>query len=86
MDMDERTLKIKINGNNPGNWYLDLTTADNIKLPFTSVNNNSINCKFEGMNYAVKAVQGKFSKPADGAVFRVSPAGNSIVLNLAGSN
>ncbi|MEP6610771.1 MAG: hypothetical protein ABJA76_02755 [Mucilaginibacter sp.] len=86
MDMDERTLKIKINGDNPGNWYLDLTTADNMKLPFTSINNSSINCKFEGMNYFVKAVQGKFTKPADGAVFRLSPSGNTIVLNLSGNN
>jgi len=86
MDMDERTLKIKINGDIPGNWYLDLTTADGMKLPFIGINNNSINCKFEGMNYAVKAVKGKFSKPADGAVFRISPSDDSIVLNLSGNN
>ncbi len=86
IDMDERTLKIRINGDIPGSWYLDLTTADGIKLPFTSVNNNSINSKFEGMNYVVKAVRGRFTKPADGAVFRISPSGNSIVLNLSGNN
>jgi hypothetical protein len=86
MDMDERTIKIKTNGDMPGNWYLDLTTADGIKLPVTGINNNNINCKFEGINYAVKAVNGKFSKPADGAVFRISPSGDSIVLNLSGNN
>lgn len=86
MDMDERTVKVKINGDNPVNWYLDLTTADGTKLPFTSINTSSINCKFEGMDYTVKAVNGKFTKPADGAVFRVLPAGGSIVLNLSGNN
>ena len=82
MNIDERQIQIEVISEKPINWFLDLTTADNIKLPFVSVRPQEIACRFEGMNYSILAVNGFFSKPDDGAVFRIAPAKNLIKLNL----
>ncbi|MDN3581202.1 hypothetical protein [Mucilaginibacter flavus] len=84
MDLDTRTVNIKVITKQPVKWYLDMTTADAVKLPFTKVGTDGIECSFEGLNYTVSALAGSFSKPDNGAVFRVIPKDNGLVLNLAG--
>ncbi len=86
MQFSEKQIKIYLVGNNSIQWFLELNTSHGIKLPFTSVTRQQLNAKFEGMNYAVKALKGSFSTPKKGSTFRLAPSGNSIVLNVATSN
>jgi len=82
IEFTEQQIKISFAGNNTAAWFLDLATADGIQLPFTNISPKKVEAKFEGMDYMLAAFQGTFSKPADNVQFRLSPAGNSILLNL----
>lgn len=84
IDMNESQLKMRLICKRAFDWYFDMTTAPDAKLPFEQIDAKQIHCSFEGMNYAVKAAQGSFSKPDD-AVMRWKPQGNVILLDLAGS-
>ena len=84
MDMDERQIKMKLEGK-PIDWFLDLTAGDTTKLPFTRVSPGRVECRFDGMNYSITAPAGIFSKPDDTTVFRITPEGNKLVLDLAES-
>lgn len=86
MDMDERQIKMKITGVKSIDWFLDLTTASTAKLPFKKVGPQQVNCEFEGMNYLITTLKGSFTKPGDGAVLRITPTMNSLILNLSGTN
>ncbi|WP_432708327.1 hypothetical protein [Pedobacter sp.] len=83
MDLDEKTFVVKLVSKEPLNWFMDLTTASVAKLPFTSIVPSGINCTFEGTNYRLVANRGTFSKPTNGAAFRLQPSNGSISLNLA---
>jgi hypothetical protein len=83
MDLNEKTVNIKLVSPKPCNWYLDLNITANAKLPFNKINLKQVNCSFENMAYSLKAVKGSFSKPANGAVLRLKPQLNVVSLNLA---
>lgn len=82
VDLHEKQLTMKLVGKKNVDWFFDLTTADKAVLPFQSVNAAGIDCSFEGMAYRVKATRGAFTKPANGAVFRIKPQSNTITLLL----
>ncbi len=82
MDIDEKQMKIKIEGNKSEQWFLDMTTTSGVELPFTRINPKRIDCEFEGMEYGVKAQKGIFSKPSNNVIFRVTPQNNKIVLSF----
>lgn len=84
--IDERGMKIRLTGKQSVHWFLDLTTADNVKLPFTIITPEKISCEFEGMKYSISSNIGSFSKPENGSVFRISPKLNSLNLNFATVN
>jgi len=86
MDIDERQISIKVAGGKSINWFLDLATATTATLPFKKISSSRIDCGFEGMDYLIRAVKGSFSEPGDGEVFRITPAKNSVVLDLSGAN
>lgn len=83
MDLGEKTINIKLVGNKACDWYLDLATAPSARLPFDKVDTKQIDCSFEGMKYTLQASNGVFSKPANGASFRLQPQMNVITLDLA---
>jgi len=83
IDLSEKLASIQLVSKTKCNWYFDLTTADQAKLPFNQIVPEQLNCNFDGMNYQVQAVKGSFSKPANGAVFRLKPQMNVISLNLS---
>ena len=83
MDIDERQIKMKVEGAGSIDWFLDLTTADNAKLPFTKCSPGQVDCQFEGMNYSITAAKGAFSKPNDSTVLRITPESNALTLNMA---
>lgn len=82
MDMDEKQFRISYAGRETLNWYLDLNTADNVKLPFKSIAANRVDAEFEGMKYSMYSAQGIFSKPDNANILRITPENGGIVLNL----
>jgi hypothetical protein len=86
VDLNERQIKMKLVTAKAINWFFDLNTADGIKLPFTGVKSKSLDCRFEKMNYSVKAGKGSFTRPNNGAALRISPQLNTIILDLDETN
>ncbi len=84
MDINERSINIRLKGSSSANWFLDLTAAKKDALPFTKVNAKSIDCLFEKLPYTVNAVKGIFSIPNDSTLIRMQPEGNSLVLRMTG--
>ncbi len=85
MDLNEKTFIIKLISKAKLDWFLDLNTATLAKLPFKTIGLAKIDCNFEGMDYGLNATKGTFSKPSNGAVFRLKPSGGLVSLNLADS-
>jgi len=78
----EKRIEMSVNGPQRLNWFLDLTSNDYLKLPFTSIATNSLNARFEGTDYSVTAIKGVFSNPGGNNQFRLKPSQDKIVLNL----
>jgi hypothetical protein len=85
IDMDERQIKMTIKSEKTNNWFMGLSVADKSKLPFTKIGRTQIDCNFQGMNYFLKASKGYFEKGDDGAVVKIYPGKNMIILNLSGA-
>ena len=83
MDINERQIKITMQGDPSARWFLDLTAASPADLPFQKIGKHEVSCRFEGMDYSVTAPTGSFSQPADSVALRISPVNNTIVLNMA---
>jgi hypothetical protein len=83
IDLNDKQLRITLNGPAKVSWFLDMTAAEKVILPFKSINTSVIDCEFEGMDYAIKAVHGAFSQPNSQTLFRISPSNESIVLDFA---
>ncbi|MBC8005257.1 MAG: hypothetical protein H7X84_07265, partial [Verrucomicrobia bacterium] len=83
IDIDEQQTTMKMVGNNSIDWFLDMTTAEKATLPFQKISPSRMDCRFEGMNYSIKASKGMFSNPGNGIAFRVKPAKNTLVLKFA---
>lgn len=87
MDITEKTMKVQLKGSRQKtDWFLDMTTAGNAELPFQNIRTDRIECKSEGLPYAVKAVKGKFSVPGEGIVFRASPRSDVLTLDFSNGN
>lgn len=86
IDIDEKQIKMQVTGERPINWFLDLSAASAASLPFKKISPSRIDCRFEEMDYPVVAAKGSFSEPGNGEIFRITPAMNTIVLNLTGEN
>ncbi|MEP6947676.1 MAG: hypothetical protein ABI863_00315 [Ginsengibacter sp.] len=82
MDLSEQQIKITITGNKTINWYLELVTSENAKLPFEKIEPNKVAAQFEGMQYVVTTEKGTFSKPQNASVLQISPVKNSVILKL----
>ena len=82
IDLDERQIKMRIVTEKSINWFLDLTAASKVKLPFLKVESRHVSCKFEGMHYSVTTMEGTFSKTNDALVFRIIPENGSLILNF----
>lgn len=82
LDINERSLTVLRKGKPDSNWYLDLTVADGITTPITTIEANWVNYTFENHPFHLMATKGSFEKPANGAIFRLKPQGNSLALSL----
>ncbi len=83
IELDENRMEMRMEGETAIDWFLELTTADEAKLPFEKISPQKIRCRFKGMDYDVIAGKGLFSEPGHGIVFRIEPQDNVIILNPA---
>lgn len=81
--LTEKQMEIAVTGNNAVKWFLDLNTAQNVKLPFTNIHPNKVSAVFDGLNYYITAKNGSFSQPKSGAVLRIYPKENPLILNFS---
>jgi hypothetical protein len=86
INLNERQIKINAITKKSINWFLELTASKNSKLPFIKVKSHNVDCKFEGLNYSVTALNGTFTKPNEETIFRIIPIDNSLILNLDENN
>jgi len=82
IEFTEQQIKMSVSGEKHLDWFLDLTSSNKLKLPFATISDTHLNAKFEGMDYSVIAIKGKFSKPDTSVRFRLKPVQNEIVLKL----
>ena len=80
IELSERKLNMTLAGGGKLNCWLELTMAEGAQLPFETIHTQKVDCGFEGMKYKVRAEKGTFSKPEDGAVFRLQAVNNMIAL------
>ena len=83
MEVDERQIRMKLEGAENIQWFLALNVADSTKMPFSKVASGALYCEFDGMKYKVKAVEGVFSKSPKDEVISIKPGGKGIVLNFS---
>ncbi|HLK31413.1 MAG TPA: hypothetical protein VKT28_22735 [Puia sp.] len=65
------------------NWALELNTAHDVVLPFTSVNSNQIEAKKDGFKYKINCEQCSFIKPKNNSNYRIRilPVEQKIVIS-----
>lgn len=82
MELNEREIKMALKSDQKVDWFLDLTTAENKKLPFTKFSRRKMDCQFEGFHYTVKAVNGTFASFSAESGYRIYPQHDRIGLKL----
>lgn len=85
IDLDERQMTIKINSKKSVSWFLDLKVADNAKPPFENISAKQIDARFEGMDYFIKARQGKFEKAGANSVLKMLPDNGILSIDFSDS-
>lgn len=85
MELAAQTFSVKLVGTTSVDWYFDLEVAPSAKTPFMGVSSKKLVCNFERFDYNLTALSGRFSKPDNGAVFRLSPESNGLVLSMKAS-
>jgi hypothetical protein len=83
IDMDEKSIRMNLQGDGKTDWYLELLTANEVKLPFAKIGRNRIHCQFEERDYFVSTEKGVFVGAPGDHGFKVLPEGNELVMNLA---
>jgi hypothetical protein len=65
-------------------WYLELKTASNAKLPFTSIDEQEVKATFNNFDYKIKTSTGKFEKPTKEAdyVLRIVPVDGVVKIEM----
>jgi hypothetical protein len=86
IELTEKQLKINLVSKIACDWFFDLNVAAGAKLPFKNIDQTKINSQFEGMDYALTAVKGTFSKPQGDLIWRIKPLANALHIDLSGGN
>ncbi len=82
INMDEESMKIDFDGD-AINWGLALNTAENIDLPFSSIETEKVKLEFENIKYEVIADKGRFIDSENNNILKVLPDENKIKLDFA---
>ncbi|MFT4018001.1 MAG: hypothetical protein QM668_13630 [Agriterribacter sp.] len=83
MEINEKQFTIKMEGAGNADWFLELSAGDTAKLPFTKITSKVIYCRFEKMDYHVKAEKGNFSRSPKDEMIRIKPEKNVLTLNFS---
>lgn len=83
IDLTEKNMQVVLKSAQTLDWYVELNTAADAKLPFKQIEETQVKSSFEDMDYTLNAEKGSFSKPGNAAVWRLSPAANVISLDLS---
>ncbi len=79
---DEKSLAISASASIKDNWYLELNSAPEAELPFSSVEPNKLSCQFKSWKYTVLLKKGRFQKVRNEPL-KVLPDQGQIVLDLS---
>lgn len=82
INVSERQLKLLMHTDEKIDWFLEFSAADGVVLPFTKISPHVIDCRFEKMDYKVKAVKGVFSKSETKGEIRIKAKGPELVLDF----
>ncbi len=77
----ENKMAISVTGNSSLKWFWELKAAPDKKLPFTAVQQQSVNATFDQMPYKFVAAVGEFKKSGDN-VFSIHPRGQKMNLTF----
>jgi len=83
VDFTEDKMSISWQGPATPDWFFDLRVTEGAILPFTKIQPFLVDCSFEGMAYSIRALNGHFEVPANGAVLRIKPRATTITLGFA---
>jgi hypothetical protein len=81
--IDEQTMEIKLESNEPAEWFLDLLMGENTSTHYHTISPRQIDCLFKGFHYFVRSEKGSFSEPGNGILFRISPENNAVILDFS---
>ena len=83
ISMDEESMEIDFEGDADTNWSLTLNAAEDIDLPFSSVEAQNVKLEFENIRYEVFADKGRFVAAENNNVFKLLPDADKIKLDFA---
>jgi hypothetical protein len=83
MELSESKVTMRLTADRGVRWFLDLNTADSVKLPFRTISPTGIDCLFEGMKYRINVGKGSCSGPENDADLRIRPRDGVIILDLS---
>lgn len=81
--LKEKTLMINAKNQLKSNWFLDLNVAKASKTSVTTIGDKNIDYLFDGHKYQMNITKGSFEKPKNGALYRIRPEGQAIVLRMS---
>jgi hypothetical protein len=83
IDFDERRMQMKLESEKQIEWFLDLTTAENVKLPITKISNKKIEGRVNGLKYHADIIKGFASILGKKNVYRLSPEKGVLKLDFS---
>lgn len=82
MKFNERSISFLAKGTLKGNWYFELSSDEQAKLPFVKVDRKKVTCAFQDVSYCILAKHGEFSNKANSRL-RIIPDDDRIVLDFS---
>ncbi|WP_276088074.1 hypothetical protein [Pedobacter sp. JY14-1] len=79
----EKMMTIVGKGQQNSNWFLDLNVEANAKTTVNNIENNQVNYLFDGHSYQLNVTKGSLEKPANGAIYRIKPEGQKLILKMS---
>jgi hypothetical protein len=82
IDMDETRLQMTLEAAEPIDWFLDLTTAAQAALPYTTITPHRVDCRFRSARYALTVAPGFATTPGNGTPLRITPEQDSLAMQF----
>jgi hypothetical protein len=79
---NEKSLGVWAEGGLKDNWFFELSSDKEARLPFGGIESKKLSCTFKNASYSISAIQGGFAKQSDSNL-RIMPEDNCIVLDFS---